>query len=344
MSAPLRLSDFLRAVRTLNPGDDATSAAIARLLGIDSAPFLPRASAPETESRTKTSRLPEAPGSGDLPPSPVSRTEPAPPADPWDDDWLDDGSTLASALVPLEGPGAAVLPAWLVDAVPLPATAGGPPPPPPAPAPLLEPARSRAVLAGALSTLAADGELDVEAAVRTAAAGQLPRELPVRTRPTLARGVQLLVDRGEAMLPFAADVEQLLERMVAVVGAHRLQVLEFDGTPLGPLGSGPRWEWTRYEAHLPPPGTVVVAVTDLGIGAAPGGAGGAAVAGDWRRFARPLLLRGFTLRLFVPYPERRWPRGLPRGLRVFPWDRATGARTVARILAPERPSAAGEGA
>jgi hypothetical protein len=176
-------------------------------------------------------------------------------------------------------------------------------------------------------------------AVRTSAAGQLPRELPVRARPTLARGVQLLVDRGEAMLPFSADVEQLSARMKAVVGTDRLRVLEFDGTPLGPLGSGPRWEWTGYDAHLPPAGTVVVAITDLGIGVAPAMGGGPAVAADWRCFARRLLRRGLSLRVFVPYPERRWPRSLPRDLRVFPWERATGARTVARILAPERPSA-----
>jgi hypothetical protein len=197
--------------------------------------------------------------------------------------------------------------------------------------PLLDPLRTRAILGSALATTALDGPLSLEKVVRTLAEGRVFREVPRRARPTLAGGVQVLVDRSDALLPFVADVKWLLARIAEVVGPVRLAVLHVEGSPLQVVARRRR---TGYEKHLPASGTVVVALSELGI--AEGVPRPTGVPTDeWPRLARRLRRHGCPLRAFVPYPEERWPAGLARHLRIFPWDRSTGVHDIHRVLAGE---------
>ncbi|HST63140.1 MAG TPA: hypothetical protein VLK84_30805 [Longimicrobium sp.] len=247
------------------------------------------------------------------------------------------GDELATTLRALGAP-ARRLPGWLHLAPQLPEEEDAPFSAAP-PESLLDPALAGAVLGTALATTAHDGELWVEEAVRRIAMGRPFAGIPRRTRPTLRRGVQVLVDRGAAMLPFHADVRSLLAQVRSVFGVPLVRVLQFDGSPLRGAGKGSRRTWTAYAPQLPEPGTVIVAVTDLGIGDVfnvPG-----APPPEWLEFAALAHRHGCPLRVMVPYPESRWPVALRGHLRILPWDRGTGVQRVIRALASER-RAAGE--
>jgi len=130
------------------------------------------------------------------------------------------------------------------------------------------------------------------------------------------------------MQPFAADQAMLRTALVRVVGRDRTEVLYFDGSPLWGSGTGPKDEWSEYQA--PAAGTPVVVLTDLGI-AQPPGVAGLAGASDWRAFADTLARAGCPLLALVPYPKRRWP-ALSKSMTIVQWDRETTAAVVRRTI------------
>lgn len=198
----------------------------------------------------------------------------------------------------------------------------------PALEPLLLPVWTRALLSGALSSRNDDGPLDVKKVVERVASGEPSARLPRRPRPTLARGVQVLVDRGETMLPFFEDQEGLEGEIKKVVGEGRAQILYFDGNPARKAGPGSRSGWKTYtEHHMPRAGTVVLLLTDLGVGRplSPFARTGER---EWVAFAERLRRRGCPLVAFVPYAPRRVPASLRRLVTVLQWDRSTSASSV----------------
>jgi hypothetical protein len=222
-------------------------------------------------------------------------------------------------------------PGWLetIDPVPAAPSASGSPP---LPEPLLVPRWTRAILGGALASLAAHGPLDQERLASQVARGLPVKRLPRRPWPTLARGVQLLVDRSDRMLPFNADQVRFVEQVRAVAGREQVEVLSFDGLPEWGAGPGARRLWQPYqERHLPRRGATVVVLSDLGLGTFPSG-GRAAGSGEWLRFAAAVRRAGCPLIVFVPYGEARWPAKLRDGLHLLHWDRTTSVRSVRRVL------------
>lgn len=335
MSGLSGLADFIRALGHLGARDDQARSEIAGLLGLDPAAFAAREAPAPSRDPLPEEREPE-------PPAPVSEPdeardeEPPAPAAPR----TLAGDELPSALQPVRA-SLQRMPDWVRQAPGLEPEEEDPAAGP-SPEPLLDPALARAVLGGALATTTHDGELWVEEAVRRIATGQPFTEVPRRPRPTLLRGVQVLVDRGTGMLPFHEDVKLLLVQIRSVVGEPLVRVLQFAGSPLLRVGPGAKRSWTAYDRQLPEPGTVVVAVTDLGIGEMPGVPG--ALPLDWLAFAARVREHGCALRLLVPYPEDRWPASLRGQLRVLRWDRGTGVHSVRRVLAAEREIAVGGGA
>jgi hypothetical protein len=190
---------------------------------------------------------------------------------------------------------------------------------------LFAPLETRAMLSRALARFAETGPLDLDRLIHRCARREALDRLPRLPQPMLSSGVQLLVDRSGAMTVFARDQERLEASIRALVGEGKLQALSFEGFP-SRAGSGGRRRWHPYEEQLPPPGTVVALLTDLGIGRAPWLPTPAAPA-QWRSFADRLRRRGCPVVAFVPYPSGRWP-AVKHGITIIQWDRRTRTSTI----------------
>lgn len=328
--APAALADLLRAFAILQPEDDAARAAIASLLGVEPVDLPAETPAPSPPPPPED-RQEGRDGSTDRdrrkPPEP-RRPGDQPPRLPREE--AGERAELNAVLKPDFT--TARRPDWLERVLPLEESDAEAPPAVPLPDPLFDPRWVRALLSSSLATFSETGPLDVARLVRGVARGTPWRSVPRRPWPTLGRGVQVLVDRGDAMLPFAADQDGLLEKLRLVVGRDLLEVLRFDGCPGRGAGAGPRRVWKPYfEHHRPRPGVAVLALTDLGI--AERGFGARPVRPDeWRAFAEELHRSGCPLLAFVPYGRERWPAELTGVLKILPWDRTTSVRTVRRAI------------
>jgi hypothetical protein len=191
--------------------------------------------------------------------------------------------------------------------------------------PLFFPRWTRGILSAALATAGDVGQVDVERVVKLLASGTSLQELPLLSAPTLSRGVQLLIDRSQAMLPFMGDQARLHEEILRVVGRGRVTTLRFVGCPSRGAGVGAEMSWSEYEP--PVYGTPVLLLTDLGIGRPRLSDERAGVA-EWLKFARLLEKANCPLLAFVPYPASRWPQSLTRHMKIIQWDRKTTATTV----------------
>jgi hypothetical protein len=197
--------------------------------------------------------------------------------------------------------------------------------------PLLLPLWTRGILVAALSTTSEDGPIDVESVVEAMAKLQPLQTLPRLPWPTLRRGVQLLLDRGAGMVPFFQDQDWMVTVMSRIVGADRLDIRHFVGSPLHRAGRGPRLRWGAYQP--PPPGTVVVLLTDLGLGRPPLSEDWASV-DEWLEFSTKLRRAGCAVVAFVPYTPDRWPQELARTMTIVRWDRPTTASSVRARVGP----------
>jgi hypothetical protein len=308
--------DLVRALDGLRPRDPATRDAISGLLGYGplAAP-LP----PQGQDQPRTLSVVDEP-----------------PVEPQIGQALPAGRSVSAEVIPagvrlepLSSPGPS-LPDWLSTVEPL-EEAPAVTPPAPEVAGLFEPAWRRAVLSAALATVRPLGAFELEPVIRTVCRAEAVREIRRRPVPTLAGGTQLLLDLGEGMLPFTADLERLEREIRRVAGECAVQVLQFEGCPADGAGPGPRRTWRPYgQAHTPVPGTRVLCATDLGIGAVAGGR--LFDAEGWHSFARHLGRAGCPLLVLVPYAPRRWPPGLPRWFDLLHWDRRTTAARIARLI------------
>jgi hypothetical protein len=324
--------DFLRAVRVLDlhAGDLPR---VAALLGVPWQLTEPLATPMPTPVLSTTAPAPEdivAPPRASFAARSDMRLDPA-------------ATVVPSTLTPLTAGAISVAPAWLKQLTPLqPAAVAGPPI---EAAPLLRPGQYRGILSTLLSTTGQHGPINLEQVVRAITRGDVVREIPRRPTPTMARGIQLLLDGGPAMMPFSGDLARLEHAIGRLCGDGALDVLDFSGSPLRGAGRRTDEEWRPYgtadkasaaddRSLVPPAGTRVVCVTDLGIGRGPG----ITPAGrqEWLRFARSLSQAGCPLVFLVPYGAARWPRVLRRALSIVQWDPATTAAVIARTVRGRR--------
>jgi hypothetical protein len=278
------LGDLVRALNALQPADAAARQAIARVLGFDAAaPAQPPPAAPATPSRPPARpvqpRPPPGPASGEIPPplpSVLNRVETG---------ELSGGLDVRPLAVTPTAPAAS-----------------------PVPDPLLLPLWLRAIVTAACATLSREGPVDVPGLIDTLAQARPVTALPRRSWPTLQKGIHVLVDRSEALAPYSTDLAQLLDALQATVGREKTAIWSFSGTPLRRVW-GDRAEPRLY--LVPPPGTPVVLLTDLGIGR-PLLATDRASTDEWALFAWLVRSKGCPLVAFVPYGPARWPAPLAR--------------------------------
>jgi hypothetical protein len=195
--------------------------------------------------------------------------------------------------------------------------------------PLFFPRWTRGILSSGLATNSANGTVDVDRVVKLLANGEAVEELPLLSSPTLTRGVQLLIDRSQAMMPFIRDQVRLHEEILAVVGPDRVETLRFVGCPTRGAGAGPEHTWAQYAPPLT--GAPVLLLTDLGIGR-PGFGYEHAGVNEWVMFAHLVRKAKSPLIAFVPYDESRWPTLLRNHISIIQWDRNTTAITISNKL------------
>lgn len=216
---------------------------------------------------------------------------------------------------------------WIPEVEPLPPQEDGPVQTPPL-VPLFRPQWTRGILSAALSTWADEGLLDIEEVTEILARGEQVERLPTMPSRTLGRGVQLLLDKSQAMMPFVRDQAWMLREIRNIVGMDKVEVLRFIGSPARGAGIGLK-PWREYQP--PPPGTPVVVLSDLGI-CQPMLAADWAEEEEWVAFAEIARRASCPLIALVPYKASRWPRSLARLMTIVQWDRSTSAATVASLL------------
>ncbi|HSK03493.1 MAG TPA: hypothetical protein VK932_19710 [Kofleriaceae bacterium] len=312
------LGDYLRAVEALGAADDpALCRRVAAILGVE-----PRAAAVAERPRSITA-------GGARP----GRTAV--------------GAVLAAAAENAAGPTAAVdapaagaaaeeievveVTASAPPAAPMPQLPAPAGPPPPLPyEPLFDPQRRRALIGAALAAARAEGEIDEPALIDQIASARPIASVPRRTRLTLARGAQVLVDLSPSMMPFRRDQDELLARIDRLVADGLLDVQTFDGDP------GQTWSRRRKaSAYEPPrPGTPVLALTDLGLRDVREGRLQPAM--TWLVFAARLAQAQVPFIALVPYPPAALPRPMLDRIAVVQWDRPASVSSVQRAAARAR--------
>lgn len=295
------LGDLLRAVKAM---PRAQWDAVAATLGF--APSSPAAADPRSAAhRGSTLPNPEVPALNWTPPPAVVAEADLPPLRP-------SATGSHGSAIPIPGPSLAPV-ARSVEPVTEPIQT------------LLPPHQEATLLTRLCGTSRPTGQLDVPATVRAVARQRHLRTFPRRRRLTLARGVLVLADAGEGLLPYGRDVALLLTRLRQVIGPELVTDGWFLDDPTGGVG----FDDDLVSFEPPPAGTPVLLLTDLGI------AGGAVR----RRWPHPKQLAELAVRLrqrrspllaLVPYPSELWPFRLDRSIAIVSWDRrATGSAVQA---------------
>jgi hypothetical protein len=320
MKPPISSADLLQAFYELKPRSDPQKHEIAQVLGLEWMPaIVPMKAAPSKEE----TRVPE----------PKQKTEPSQvrpvrPVDP-----LPIVPTVSDGFgFTISGPRKLDAPSALW-AAPTGEFETPPTVPPPEVAPLFVPRWTRGIMSTALAMRSPTGEPDIRKVVHEIARGRVLRKLPRLYTAAMASRVEVLVDAGDSMLPFAQDQRGAIKSIRMVAGYDNVEVLKFTGSPLRGAGTDEEDVWAEYS--FPPPDTHVLMLTDLGVGRPPFTDTQASV-DEWLRFARELRRRGIACTVFVPYPAKRWPLALARHFRLVEWDRATTASSVRFSRKPKR--------
>jgi hypothetical protein len=195
----------------------------------------------------------------------------------------------------------------------------------PAIEPLFRSETRLALLAALLATDADEGDLDLELILERLSQLRPIEELPRLPVPTLQRGVQVLLDVGQGMDPYAEDRDSFAGWLGGILPNDRVSVLQFVGCPSRGCGIGPRSEWSPW---VPPNrGTPVLALTDLGING-PIFDTERGQMREWLAFARRLEALGCPFAALLPYAANRWPPRLARAMRLLHWSERANTRQV----------------
>jgi hypothetical protein len=187
--------------------------------------------------------------------------------------------------------------------------------PPPLPfRPLLRPRTAAGVVAAAVRTWGPGSRIDERRTVAELARGRPIRKFPRRPLLSVYRGVQVLVDQGEAMEPYGRDQLHVVDVISRVVGPEATTVGSFENCPS-------RGVWMLPRVGVVP-GRPVVVLTDLGLGG-PQVQPVRASATEWCRYAVGLARAGSPVIAFVPYSVDRAYRMVSRRIAVVLWDRAS---------------------
>lgn len=313
------LGDLALALATLNIATDAHLRGLGRCLGLGGLSLgsvgTPKAAAdPRWRHRRPPRPAPEPKAPASVPPLP-----PAPPGPPAE--YLEIGMEPLSPARSSDAP----RPDAPGQPAPVAAKVAAPPREP------LFPRRTApGVLGAAIATLQPGPRPDLDRLIAHLIGGRPFREIPRWPVPSRTRGVQVLLDRHEALTPFFADQIDLARAFERVAGSPRCEVFEFLEDPAAARACSvadppPAWR--------PQPGRPVVVVTDFGLGDAAGAVPRVSWR-TWRRFAALLKRRRCPLLAVVPRAPTEWPPWVERHFIALHWDPRTRAEHVRALVGP----------
>ncbi|MBL8343085.1 MAG: hypothetical protein JNL30_16580 [Rubrivivax sp.] len=189
---------------------------------------------------------------------------------------------------------------------------------------LFAPRRVRGILREMTALTTPRGAPDVDALVRMVARARPITRLPRKKVTVLGHTVQWLFDAGPAMLPFAGDKQQLAATALRLLGRDRVRIADFIGHPAQGVRAQRQVRWQPM--HWPTPGSTVVLVGDLGLGALEG----ERMSSAWREFAGECRRRQLRCVAVIPYPHTRWPPAAAAFDGALTWDLATGVQGLRR--------------
>jgi hypothetical protein len=309
------IGDVLNAWRELKLTDPLDRAAVAEALGFEASEL----------RQTITIRQ----GSGDEPPDMV-RT--------------DIGGTVSTPAEPAPAPGRVIpvaadteeavpttttQPIWLTNAPALPAEEAAHQTWRPTRTALFQRQWVRHILSAVAAVPIEEGTIDEPRLIESVSRLRPVDRLPRRKRPTLRRGLHVLLDKGRAMMPFAYDAQEIVTQLRSVVGRDSMAFAAFEETPLSDVVS-PRLR-RRVPWRPPASGTPILVISDLGLTQRYGDVRGAAES-EWLEFAAVCRASGCPITALVPRGEADWPPVLRRAFTILPWDRSTTVSVVLRYL------------
>jgi hypothetical protein len=312
--APVSLRDGIVAIAELNPVDAEAENAILDLLGLARpSPVVPP-KPPVDQPRVDIPLVKRDPPP--LPPlGPTATTQP-PSAEP-----------LPARIEP-KPPVPSPQPAWATPGPALPRAREAGKPVAPLPG-ILAPLEGRGIYTAALSTRVDEGEPDLDRAVEELANYRPLRELPRLPLRTLRRGVQVLLDTGPSMAPYAADVHGLADELATLLSGSQMERWYFMRCPTRGVREGLRARGRAWP--VPPRGMPVLAVSDFGIADNLDDEEAATIA-EWRRFAADVRAEGHLLIGLVPFSPGRWPEALAEEITLIHWSERTIAASVDRAV------------
>ena len=311
------LSTVVRAFNVLAPGNDAAKQEILKCLGYaparkEKSPLPSNIGVIEAEGDNKIDDVQTSIGIDE-----ISSEAKRPPLKPSKLTYVE-----KDALPP---------PVWL-DKVPLvPVSATASDPFSEVLEPLFSPKYSRAIISRATSQDLPIGNIDIDQVVNFICQGKPITNLPVCRLPSLARGIQLLIDQNIGMEPFRRDISQLTREVMCIVSRYNVEVMRFNGSPLWGVQKGLLEPTQQY---IPPSdGRAVLIISDLGRATEKTGFAVADV-NAWTAFVKKLKRASTSARVIMPYSETFRLGSLPKSLRLIVWDRKTSVASIARKKVP----------
>jgi hypothetical protein len=322
----ISLGDALRAAADLKPGDAETRSLMLEMLGLEERGVAPAQRTIGAWKPSSTESLMAAHRRSEVRAS--TRFETTAPQPPEQRSPVQRRGSAAVVTRTHEGTGTFSTPSWLNEAGDSLASEsnGGPPPPTPA---LFGRVVRRGILSAVVSTLVPEGDFDLARIMHTLVARRPLARLPRLPIPTLRRGIQILIDRADAMSPFRQDQDDLIVALDDILADDRFEVLYFIGAPLRNVGAGPRSAWQAWKAPAAP--TPILVVTDLGIGGSPLDEDRPQQA-EWLRFEAAARNHGNLVVALVPYEALRWPPALLRVMSIVHWSERTTVGEIRRAI------------
>ncbi|HUR16968.1 MAG TPA: hypothetical protein VMZ33_06760, partial [Candidatus Limnocylindrales bacterium] len=311
------ISDVLEAWRTLQLETPEDRAAAAEALGFDASRFRPSTETPASGAGSNMGS--DDTGVGAHGKDSVSAPRAAVAA-----------SVIPSSAVQDQIAGAADEGSWATNAPALLAEQAAHTVFKPAHLPLFRPHWTRHLMSSICAVPIAEGAVDEPRLIDAVTRLRPLVRLPLRPRATLRRGVHVLVDRSESMMPFTRDVDDILRSLRATIGKDQFATAAFVDTP---LAGDVLWLRTRIRApwQAPSAGTRILLISDLGLAQHQGEIRGALPA-EWLVFAARCRAAGCHTVAILPRHPDSCPPALRKVFDVVPWDARTNVATVLRSV------------